>query len=149
MAKRKYSINWEEDIAVSFEVNGVQYESLDDIPDEKDRLKLEAMLDSASNAEFDAEFENIEKELHQSSPASPEKIIVGIFTGVALLMLLIAGIASVNNILKINREESAAGLVVDMTLRREYDENDSDRVIGESYFPVVEFAAKDGRRRQV
>lgn len=149
MAKKKYSINWEDDVAVSFEVNGMQYESLDDIPDEKDRLKLEAMMDSASDAEFEAEFKKIEQDLKQSGNLSPEKIIVGIFTGVAVLMLLIAGIASINNIMKVNREESAPGIVVEMTLRREYDENDSDRIIGEAYFPVVEFRAKDGKRRQV
>ena len=55
MAKKKYSINWEDDVAVSFEVDGMQYESLDDVPDESDRRKLEAMMDSASDAEFEAE----------------------------------------------------------------------------------------------
>ena len=149
MVKKKYSINWEEDVAVSFEVNGVEYKSLDDIPDEKDRLKLEAMMDSATDAEFDAEFKKMDKEVQSSSNGSPEKIIVGIFTGVAVLMLVIAVIASVNNILKINREESAPGIVVDMSMRLQYDEEDRDRVIGEAYFPVVEFTAKDGKRRQV
>ncbi len=149
MAKKKYSINWEDDVAVSFEVNGVEYKSLDDIPDEDDRLKLEAMMDSAADAEFEAEFKKMNEEIQQSGSGSPEKIIVGVFTGVAVLMLLIAGIASVNNILKINREESAPGIVVDMTVRLQYDEEDRDRVIGEAYFPVVEFTAKDGKRRQV
>jgi hypothetical protein len=149
VAKKKHSINWEDDAAVSFEVNGMQYESIEDVPDEKDRLKLEAMMDSASNTEFDAEFAAMDQQAQPTSNVSPEKIIVGVFTGVAVLMLLIAGIASVNNILKINREESAPGMVVDMTKRLEYDENDSDRVIGEAYFPVVEFTARDGKRRQV
>lgn len=149
MVKKKYSINWEDDVAVSFEVNGVEYKSLEDIPDESDRLKLEAMMDSASHAEFDAEFKRISEEVQPSGGVSPEKIIVGVFTGVAVLMLLIAGVASVNNILKINREESAPGTIVDMTKRLQYDEEDRDRVIGEAYFPVVEFTAQDGRRRQV
>lgn len=149
MAKKKYSINWEDDVAVSFEVNGVEYTSLEDVPDEKDRLKLESMMDSADDAEFDAEFKKMDEDVQQTGNGSPEKIILSVFTGIAVLMLLIAGIASVNNILKINREESAPGIVVDMTERLQYDEEDRDRVIGEAYFPVVEFTAKDGRRRQV
>lgn len=149
MAKKKYSINWEDDVAVSFEVNGVEYTSLEDVPDEKDRLKLESMMDSADDAEFDAEFKKMDEDVQQTGNGSPEKIILSVFTGIAVLMLLIAGIASVNNILKINREESAPGIVVDMTERLQYDEEDRDRVIGEAYFPVVEFMAKDGRRRQV
>jgi hypothetical protein len=34
-------------------------------------------------------------------------------------------------------------------MRLQYDEEDRDRVIGEAYFPVVEFRAKDGKRRRV
>ena len=149
MAKKKYSINWEDDIPVSFEVNGVTYESLDDIPDEKDRLKLEAMLNSAEDAEFDSEFEKMDKDVQQTDDTPIENIILPIFTGVAVLMLLIAGIASVNNILKTGREENAPGRVVEMTKQLEYSEQDRNRVIGEAYYPVVEFTAKDGKRRSV
>lgn len=149
MAKKKYSINWENDEAISFEVDGVEYKVLEDIPDEGDRLKLEAMMDSSFDAEFDAEFEKMSKEVEKIDGPKVETVILTVFTGVAVLMLLIAGIASFNNILKVNREESASGVVVDMTLRYEYDQNDSDRVIGEAYYPVVEFTAKDGKRRQV
>src|SRR6186997_2492629 len=98
MAKKKYSINWEDDDPVSFEVDSVQYESLEDVPDESDRLKLEAMM----NATDDAEFEKIEKELQENQGTPIEKIILPIFTGVAILMLLIAAIASMSNIMKIN-----------------------------------------------
>jgi uncharacterized protein DUF3592 len=153
MAKKKYSINWDNDIPVSFEVNSVEYKSLEDVPNEADRLKLEAMLDSPvdqeSDAEFDTEFEKMGKEVQQVKGPSVEKIILSIFTGVAALMLLIAGVASFNNIAKINREESAPGQVVDMTKRLEYDEQNRDRVIGETYYPVVEFVAQDGERRTV
>lgn len=149
MAKKKYSINWEDDEAVSFEVNGIQYESLDDIPNEDDRLKLEAMMNSAEDAEFDAEFEKIQKELEPINNFPMEKVVLGIFTGVAVLMLLIAGIASFNNLSKIAREASAPGRVVDMTKQLEYDDQYRDRVIGEAYYPIVEFTANDGKRRQV
>src|SRR6185503_14263235 len=98
MAKKKYSINWDNDIPVSFEVNSVEYKSLEDVPNEADRLKLEAMLDSPvdqeSDAEFDTEFEKMGKEVQQVKGPSVEKIILSIFTGVAALMLLIAGVAS-------------------------------------------------------
>ena len=149
MSKKKYSINWEDDVPVSFEVDGVTYESLDDVPDEKDRLKLEAMMESAEDAEFDAEFAKIAKEMESASKFPAEKIIFSVFTGVAVLMLLIAGIGSFNNIQKLGREESAPGVVVDLTKRLEYDENDFNRVVGETYYPVVEFTARDGKRRSV
>ncbi|MBK9927526.1 MAG: DUF3592 domain-containing protein [Anaerolineales bacterium] len=149
MAKKKYSINWDDDIAVSFEVDGVTYESLEDVPEEKDRLKLEAMLNSAEDAEFDAEFEKIQKELEPISNFPVEKVVLSVFTGIAVIMLLVAGVASFNNIRKVNREESASGVVTDMTKRLEYDEQDFNRVVGETYYPVVEFTANDGKRRNV
>lgn len=149
MTKKKYSINWEDDEAVSFEVNSVEYKNLEDIPDEDDRLKLEAMLDSAEDAEFDAEFEKAQKELEPINNFPMEKVVLGVFTGIAVIMLLIAGIASFNNISKINREASAPGRVTDMTRQLEYDSEYHDRVVGETYFPVVEFTASDGKRRNV
>jgi len=148
MAKKKYSINWEDDDPVSFEVDSVQYESLEDVPDESDRHKLEAMMNATEDAEFDAEFEKIEKELQENQGTPIEKIILPIFTGVAILMLLIAAIASMSNIMKINREESAPGRVTDVKMERSYV-NEEDRVIEEFYYPVVQFVANDGKRRNV
>lgn len=148
MARKKYSINWEDDVAVSFEVNGVQYESLDDVPDETDRIKLEAMMDSTFDAEFDARFEKMGTQAQQTDGTPIEKIILPIFSGIAALMVLIAGVASVNNIVKINREEDAAGRVVEMILDRSYI-NQEDRVVQEIYHPVVQFVASDGKRRSV
>jgi len=148
MAKKKYSINWEDDDPVSFEVDDVQYESLEDIPDEDDRLKLEAMQNSAEDAEFDAEFEKMGQEVEQSTGPSMETIVLSAFSGIAALMLLIAGVSSFNNISKINREASAPGQVVDMIMERSYI-NQQDRVVEEFYYPVVEFVAMDGKRRSV
>jgi hypothetical protein len=149
MAKKKYSIDWEDDTPVSFEVDGMTYESLDDVPDEKDRLKLEAMMDSVESAEFDAEFAEVQKELEQAGNFPVEQVVLWVFAGIAVLMLLIAGITSVNNLRKLSREESAPGRVVEMTMRVEYDEADRDRPIGETYYPVVEFVAEDRLRRSV
>lgn len=148
MAKRKYSINWEDDLPVSFEVDGIRYESLEDVPNEADRRKLEAMMESSFDADFDAELAEMKKEAQGTNGASAEKIILSVFTGIAALMLLIAGIASVNNILKTSREESAPGRVVEIIERREYV-NEQDRIVEEYYYPVVEFVASDGRRRSV
>jgi hypothetical protein len=148
MAKKTYSINWEDDEPVSFEVDGVQYESLDDVPEESDRLKLEAMMDAAGSAEFDAEFEKIQREMDQKQGVAIEKIILPIFTGIAILMLLIAGFSSMSNIMKLNREESAPGRVTDVKMERSYV-NEEDRVVQEYYYPVVEFVASDGRRRNI
>jgi hypothetical protein len=149
MAKKKYSINWEEDEAVSFEVNGVEYKSLEDVPNEDDRVKLEAMLNSAEDAEFDAEFEKMGKAVEPGNGPSMEQIVLGIFTGVAALMLLITGVASFRNIQKVSREESAPGRVVDMVKYSEYAQDDHSRLIGETYYPVVKFVALDGKQRSV
>ena len=149
MAKKKYSINWEDDLPVSFEVNGVQYESIEDVPNEGDRRKLEAMMDSSFDVDFnDAEFEQLRKDTEQISKFPVEKVILWIFTGVAVLMLLIAGISSLSAISKISREASAPGLVVDMIERREYV-NEQDRVVREYYYPVIEYVSNDGKGHTV
>lgn len=154
MPKKKYSINWENDQPSSFEVDGVSYESLDQVPDEADRSRLEAMIHASMDQEFEKEFKEFDREFekeleaHKKTSASAEKLILGIFSGVAVLMLLIAFVSSASAILKMNREESAPGRVVDIVQRREYV-NEQDRVVQDYYFPVVEFASSDGRRHSV
>lgn len=149
MAKKKYSINWEDDLPVSFEVNGVQYESVEDVPNEADRRKLEAMLDSSFDAEFDdPEFAELREEAQQINGASVEKIILWIFSGIAALMLLIAGISSFSALSKISREASASGRVVDMVVQREYI-NEQDRIVRDYYYPVVEYISSDGKSHKV
>lgn len=154
MPSKKYSINWENDEPVSFDVDGVLYESLDDVQDEADREKLTAMMDASLDQQFEKEFKDFDKEFkkdweaHKKSSASAEKIILGVFTGVAVLMLLIAFVSSASAILKMNREESAPGRVVEIIERREYV-NEQDRVVQDYYFPVVEFVSADGRSHTV
>ena len=158
MPRKKYSINWENDEPVSFEVDGVSYGSVDEIPDEADREKITAMMDASFDASFDQQFEKefkdfdkeFEKdwEANKKTSANAEKLILGIFTGVAVLMLLIAFGSSASAILKMNREESAPGRVVEIIERREYV-NEQDRVVQDYYFPVVEFVSKDGRHHTV
>ena len=144
MSKKKYSIHWESDKAAAFEIDGVVYKSLDEIPNARDLHKIMAMMNAAEDADFDEPSEN-----GKTSPAiQPEKIILGIFTGVAILMLLIAAIATGSNITRLSKEKSAPGRVVDVVVRREYV-NEQDHIIQEYYFPVVDFSTEDGHRRSV
>lgn len=157
MAK-KYSVNWEDDVPVSFEVDGVTYNSLEEVTNPKDRKKLEAMLDTSEFDEaaekFDKEFEefdkNFDKEFKEMKTESKtmENTILWIFSGVAVIMLLVAGISSFFNVQKLSKEQSADGVVVDVVKRREYV-NEQDRVYNDYYFPVVQFTASDGKTRQV
>lgn len=153
MAKKKYSINWENDEAVSFEVNGVTYKSLDDIPNWKDRDKLAAMMQASEEDDsFDENMKFNEKEFEPLRKAaednSMERIVLTIFTGVAVLMLVITAAATFFNFQKLSREESAPGRVVEVIMEREYV-NQQDRIVREFYFPVVQFTAEDGKRREV
>lgn len=154
MPRKKYSINWEDDEPISFEVDGVQYESLDQVPDEADRSKLEAMMNASVEEEFEKEFRDFDKEFHKDveahkkTSAGAERLILGIFSGVAVLMLLIAVVSSVSAIRKMSREASAAGRVLEIVQRREYV-NEQDRVMQDYYFPVVEFFSADGRYHRV
>jgi hypothetical protein len=154
MPQKKYSINWENDEPASFEVDGVSYESLDQVPDEADRSKLDAMMNASMDQEFEKEFEDFDREFkkefeaNKKTSANAEKLILGIFSGVAVVMLLIALISSASAILKMSREEKASGRVVEIIQRREYV-NQQDRVVQDYYFPVVEFVSADGRRHSV
>lgn len=158
MPSKKYSINWENDEPVSFEVDGVVYETLDEIPDEADREKLTAMMDGSIDQQFEEEFRdfdrNFDKEFqknleeHQKNAGKMEKIILGVFTGVAVLMLLIASISAYSAFTRMSREENATGRVVEIIERREYV-NEQDRVVQDYYYPVVEFVSADGRPHTV
>jgi hypothetical protein len=154
MPKKKYSINWENDEPVSFEVDGILYQSLDQIPDEADRSKLETMMNASMDTEFEKEFEDFDREFkkefeaNKKTSANAETLILGIFSGVAVVMLLIALVSSASAVLKISREETASGRVVEIIQRREYV-NQQDRVVQDYYFPVVEFVSADGRRHSV
>jgi len=151
---KKYSIHWENDEPTSYEVDGVRYESLDHVPDESDREKLRSMVDASFDQQFEQEFKDFDKdfkkewEAHKQTSANAEKIILRVFTGVAVVMLLIAFVSSANAILKMAWEESSSGRVVEIIQRREYV-NQQDRVVQDYYYPVVEFVSRDGRSHSV
>ena len=154
MAKKKYSINWEDDLPVSFEVNGTQYETLDDVPDNTDRRRLESMLEASSEDDVeevdfnDEEFQQLRRDVEKISKFPVEKVILWAFSGIAGIMLLVAGTSAFNALAKISREESAPGRVVDMIERRQYV-NEQDRIVEEYYYPVVEYVSNDGKRHTV
>jgi hypothetical protein len=151
MAKKKYSINWENDEPASFEVDGVKYESLDDVPNWKDKDKLAAMVQAASEDDFEEvkfdekEFEELRK---QAENPNMERWVLGGFTTIAVIALLVTAISTFSNIQKISKEESAPGRVVDVVVRRELINEEND-IVRDFYYPVVEFTANDGRRRSV
>jgi hypothetical protein len=137
---------------VSFEIDGIAYASLEDVPDPKDRRKLEAMLDTSDEIErsFDEFDKNFDKEFAAMKEESKtmENAILWIFSGAAALMLLIAGVSSFFNIQKLSKEQSAGGVVVDVVKRREYVDQ-QDGVYNDYYFPVVRFTASDGKTRDL
>jgi hypothetical protein len=142
MPKKKYSINWEDDFPSSYEVDGVLYENLEDVPDESDRRKLQAMSDASFMADINAEIE-----VQKQSSIAPEKIVVWAFSGVAAVMLAIALFSSFGVISKISKEESADGRVVDMIVKVQYMTDEHGRQLPPEnfYYPVVEFRSSDGR----
>ena len=151
MPKKKYSINWENDEAQSFEVNGVTYESLDDVPDWKDRDKLAAMLHASSEEDFE-EVKFDEKEFEELRKAaenpSMERWVLGGFTAIAVIMLLVTIVSIFSNIQRILKEESVPGMVVDVVKRRELINEEND-IVRDFYYPVIEFVPSDGHKRSL
>jgi len=149
MAK-KYSVNVENDEVISVEVDGVQYNSSDQVPDEADRDKILDLISKSTDEDFgkdfDKDFEAEFRELERQSAGTP-KIIVSVFLAIAALMLVIALISTVNTIRSLSREESTPGQVVDMTVRQSRDSE--TQVITDYYYPVVEFNLPDGSHKRV
>lgn len=129
--EKKYSIQWQGDEVVSFEVDGVQYTNLDDVPDERDREKLLGLMAGTGEIELEA-------------AAGPSinlgKIVLTAFVGVAVLMCVISVLTGVSTWRGMSREVEAPGQVVDMVTRRDEQGN-------EFYYPVVDFVLANGSRK--
>ncbi|MBM3124058.1 MAG: DUF3592 domain-containing protein [Chloroflexi bacterium] len=150
MSKKKYSIHWEGDEPVVFEVNGKKYTNLEDIPRQRDREKLAAMVEAAEEEEFERGIRRDQKKDMKAggkNSIDPEKLILGIFSAAAGILLIVALISSVRTIEQLSREKSTTGRVVDI-VRQEYL-SEQDRTVEMYYFPVVDFASEDGRRHTV
>jgi Protein of unknown function (DUF3592) len=155
MARKKYSIDWENGEAVAFEVDGLRYDSLADVPGEQDRDRLSAMAAAGDGdleeAKLSAkELEELRKDAadQNASDQGMEKIVVGIFTLVSILMIAATVVSAFFNIQKASTRQSTPGHVVDVVIRREYI-NEKDRITRDFYYPVIEFTALDGRARSV
>lgn len=149
MAK-KYAVNVENDEVISVEVDGVQYNSPGQIPDETDRDKILGLISKSTDEDFGKDFvQEFEAEFHalEGQSAGALKIIISIFLAVGVIMLVIALISTVSTIRALAREASAPGLVVDMTMRQSRDSE--TQVTSEYYYPVVEFSLPDGTPKRV
>jgi len=148
---KKYSINWKDEAPVSFEVNGATYASLEDVPNPKDRRKLKAMLGASGEIEqsFDEFDKNFDKKFAamQGESKTMENLFIWIFYGVAVLMLVIAAVSAFFAVQKAEKARSADGVVVDMLVRSQYEEE--TRSYRDYYYPVVQFTAEDGETRKV
>lgn len=116
--KKKYSINVENDEVVSVEVDGARYADPNDIPDLKDRARIQALMSRSLD-------------LQPVDDSWMHKILFPLFIGIGALMLLIAAVSAFFTIRNLTREETAPGVVVDQGIRRNSE--------GDSYsYPLVE-----------
>jgi hypothetical protein len=130
---KKYSINVEDDKIVSVEVNGVQYKDPADIPDPEDQAKIMLLMDSSMDTDI---------ELPQTQPFALPKIIFPLFLGITILLLAIFAISTFSTLRALSREQSAAGQVVDMIVRK--DESGTSLS-----YPVVEYTLPDETRQTI
>jgi hypothetical protein len=149
--EEQISIKMDDGQLTYIEVNGVQYETLDEIPDPQDRSQIEAIvLDSNSQAfetslesSFEEEFRNM-----QQKPIIFPMAIAVIF-GMAAVILLVVAVASIFQALhRLQIEQAATGQVVKMVERRILDDSQPDHYQVYAY-PVVEFSLANGQQEQV
>lgn len=148
MSKR-YSINWEDGEIVSFEVDGVQYAQVDQIPDDEDRAEMRRLVAKSSGEEsglnsdqaLDKAFEAEIRDLERQAKRFP-KVIAGVFLALSFFMLAIGVISGARTGAALSKERTASGLVVDLVAQADED--------GQTfYFPVVRFELPDGTQQQI
>lgn len=131
--EKHYSVNWKDGELASIEVDGVEYASLEDIPDEDDRTQIELMMMGEVG------------KLMVEQPSSGDgmtKVVLGIFLSVGALMLVIFAISAFDALRAGSREQSAEGRVIELVTRR-------DEYGNEYFYPVVEYYLPDGSLRRV
>lgn len=150
MAKN-YSIIVEDDNIIAVEIDGVRYDSPDDIPDPTDQANVRRLISSLSNDSDEAEipdfFDMDDTPEVGVSPSTQTfsivpTIIVSTFLAIAVLMITISAISAVRIHRAIANEEKAAGQVVDLTTRK-------DKTGNEFSYPIVEFYLPDQTRQRV
>jgi hypothetical protein len=132
MAK-KYTLYAEKDRITGLEIDGTQYRRPKDIPDERDRARMVALLQGWEDADLytpDAGGDRL------------TRIITWVFLAVTALMLTIFTFSASLALRATLREELAPGRVVKMTERQ----GQNGQVF---FYPVVEFELPDGSRHTV
>ncbi len=149
---KKYSVNMEKNKVVSFEVDGVSYAHLDDIPDEADRKYFRKMLYKDSHKEHQAQ---VEAEQEAKAEAMRQEMlnskwplwVMGIFLLVALIALTMGVLTTIGAIRTIRSQLSTPGKVVELVVHP-YRDPDTWRVTNYSY-PIVEFTTLEGKPMSV
>lgn len=114
------------------------------VPEESDRAMLAATQDGSFERESDKDFgAGMDTGARAADTARTRMIFLGVFLGIAVLMLLVAAVSSYSVISQVNRDVRAPGSVVDTVVQQESGENS-----GFSY-PVVAFADRDGQNHTV
>lgn len=131
-AGKQYAIHWQGDEPVGYEVNGVRYKTLDDVPNPADRDKLMSLAVGIDD-DFDIP-------TGQSTPL--DRVLLTVFIGVAVLMLAIAVYSATVVGRGLAREQETAGEVLDLVARR-------DDTGTQYYYPIVQFTLPDGTRKTV
>lgn len=145
--KKKYSINVESDQVVSVEVDGVKYDSIDQIPGPEDREKITLLMADDETAEDDEpdwakEMDNMDMDMPEVDEDKMSKVMFGIFFGIAMLLLIISAVSGFFTYRSLGKEQITDGRVVDMVRRTDSNGNDY-------YYPVVQFTIPDQGSRTV
>jgi hypothetical protein len=133
--KKRYAVTMEDNQVVQLEVNGEKYASVEEIPDPRDQARMETIVSDLTD------FDDLEIEPENTKPGKSvpfEKIILGAFLTVAVILLTIAGLSAYGTIRDMSREVASPGRVIDMS---QFPDS-SGEVIS---YPIVQFALPDGR----
>jgi hypothetical protein len=145
------SINLEDGQLTYIEVNGVQYDNLDEIPDPQDRARVEALVLESNEEDFEASLEGSFHEefrnMQQKSRIFP-MVIAGIFAIVALILLAVSVVSTIQAVHRLSIEQAATGQVVKMVERQVLVDSQTDRYQVYAY-PVVAFSVGNGQPEQV
>jgi hypothetical protein len=130
---KKYAIEWKGDEVVAMYVDGVRYDSLDQIENDHDREKIMALMVGSPDLDFDKT---------AASGLSLSKFMFPLFLSIAVLMLVVSVLTGINTGRTQAREVSTPGQVIDMTIRMDSEGN-------EYYYPVVGIVLPDGASKSI
>lgn len=143
MGTKNYSINHRKDGKVIYEIDGALYADLAQVKDESDRAMLVAMQDGSVEREPEDYGAGMDAGALAADTARMRRIFLGIFRGIAVLMLLVAAVSSYSVIAQVNREARAPASVVDTVVQQDYGETSVFS------YPVVAFTDRDGQNHIV